>query len=117
PAAEAGLVSLDPDDGAIRALVGGFSFLHSKYNRALMPGSGRQPGSGFKPYLYSAALDHGFTPASIINNAPVVFNDPSTPDGTWTPSNDNRKFSGPMRLRQALALSVNLVAVRLLNAT
>lgn len=117
PAAESGLVSLDPDDGAIKALVGGFSFLHSKYNRALMPGSGRQPGSGFKPYVYSAALDHGFTPASLINDAPVVFADPSTPDGVWSPSNDNNKFSGPTRLRVALYKSKNLVAVRLLNAT
>ncbi|HEX7340389.1 MAG TPA: penicillin-binding protein 1A [Rhodanobacteraceae bacterium] len=117
PAAEAALASIDPDNGAVKALVGGFSFLHSKYNRALMPGSGRQPGSGFKPYLYSAALAHGFTPASIINDAPVVFNDPSRPNGIWTPSNDNDKFSGPTRLRVALYQSKNLVAVRLLDAT
>ncbi|HET7268830.1 MAG TPA: penicillin-binding protein 1A [Oleiagrimonas sp.] len=117
PGAEAGLVSLDPDTGAIKALVGGFSFLHSKYNRALMPGSGRQPGSGFKPYVYSAALDHGFTPASLINDAPVVFPDPSVPSGVWSPSNDNGEFTGPTRLRVALYKSKNLVAVRLLNAT
>ncbi|HEX7342458.1 MAG TPA: penicillin-binding protein 1A [Rhodanobacteraceae bacterium] len=117
PAAESALVSLDPDDGAIKALVGGFSFLHSKYNRVLMPGSGRQPGSGFKPYIYSAAMDHGFTPASIINDAPVVMPDVSKPDGLWTPSNDNDKFSGPTRLRVALYQSKNLVAVRLLDAT
>lgn len=116
PAAQAGLVSLDPDNGAIRALVGGFSFLRSKYNRAIMSGSGRQPGSGFKPYLYSAAFDHGFTPASLINDAPVVFNDPSVPSGLWTPSNDNQKFSGPTRLRVGLYLSKNLVSVRLLDA-
>ncbi len=116
PAVEGGLVSLNPSNGAIKALVGGFSFLHSKYNRAVMPGSGRQPGSSFKPYLYAAAFDHGFTPASIINDAPLVFPDPSKPDGEWTPSNDNNKFSGPMRLRKALYLSKNLVAVRLLDA-
>ncbi len=116
PAAEAGLVSLDPKDGAVKALVGGFSFLHSKYNRALMPGSGRQPGSGFKPYFYAAAFDHGFTPASVINDAPVVFPDPASPDGLWTPSNDNGKFSGPTRLRKALFLSKNLVSVRLMDA-
>lgn len=115
PAAESGLVSLDPDTGAIKALVGGFSFLRSKFNRALMPGSGRQPGSGFKPYIYSAAFDHGFTPASLINDAPVVFNNPDLPAGAWTPSNDNSKFAGPTRLRKALYLSKNLVSVRLLD--
>ncbi len=117
PGAESALVALAPDDGAIKSLVGGFSFLHSKYNRALMPGSGRQPGSGFKPFIYSAAFDHGFTPASLINDAPVVFADPSTDNGLWTPSNDNNRFSGPMRLRKALYLSKNLVSVRLLDAT
>ncbi|HET8553620.1 MAG TPA: penicillin-binding protein 1A [Rhodanobacteraceae bacterium] len=116
PAAESGLVALDPKDGAVKALVGGFSFIRSKYNHALMPGSGRGPGSGFKPYFYAAALDHGFTPASIINDAPVVFPDPSKPDGVWTPSNDNDKFAGPTRLRVALYKSLNLVAVRLLDA-
>ncbi len=117
PGAESALVSLAPEDGAIKALVGGYSFLRSKYNRALMPGSGRQPGSSFKPFIYSAAFDHGFTPASLINDAPVVFPDPSKPNGLWTPSNDDGKFSGPMRLRKALYLSKNLVSVRLLDAT
>lgn len=116
PAAEAALVSLAPEDGAIKSLVGGYSFLLSKYNRALMPGSGRQPGSSFKPFIYSAAFDHGFTAASLINDAPVVFPDPSKPGGLWTPSNDDGKFSGPMRLRKALYLSKNLVSVRLLDA-
>lgn len=115
PAAESGLVSLDPEDGAVRALVGGFSFLRSKFNRALMPGSGRQPGSSFKPFIYSSAFEHGFTPASIINDAPVVLPDPSKPDGEWTPSNDDGKFDGPIRLRTALIESKNLVSVRLLD--
>lgn len=116
PAAQAALVSLDPEDGAVKALVGGFNFVRSKFNRALMSGSGRQPGSSFKPYLYAAALAHGFTPSSIINDAPVSFPDPSRPNGIWSPSNDDGKFDGPMRLREALVKSKNLVSVRLLNA-
>ncbi|HEY4291565.1 penicillin-binding protein 1A [Luteibacter sp.] len=114
PAVQAALVSLDPEDGAVRALVGGFSFVRSKFNRAVM--AARQPGSSFKPYLYSAAFDRGFTPASIVNDAPVAFPDPSRPDGMWTPSNDDGKFDGPMRLREALVKSKNLVSVRLLDA-
>lgn len=114
PAAQAALVSLDPDDGAIRALIGGFSFSRSKFNRATQ--SARQPGSSFKPFLYAAAFEHGFTPASILNDAPIVFPDPSRPDGIWAPSNDDDKFEGPMRLREALVKSVNLISVRLLDA-
>ncbi len=114
PAAEAALVSIDPQDGAIRSLVGGFSFQRSKFNRATQ--SARQPGSGFKPFLYSAAFDHGFTPASVLNDAPVQFPDPSRPDGVWTPKNDDDTFQGPIRLREALVKSVNLVSVRLLDA-
>ncbi|KGI76842.1 penicillin-binding protein 1A [Oleiagrimonas soli] len=115
PAAQSGLVSLNPDDGAVLALVGGFSFQRSKFNRALMTGSGRQPGSSFKPFIYSAAFEHGFTPATIINDAPVVLPDPSKPNGQWTPSNDDGKFDGPIRLRTALIKSKNLVSVRLLD--
>ncbi|UXI67882.1 penicillin-binding protein 1A [Tahibacter amnicola] len=114
PAAQSALVSLDPDDGAIRALVGGFSFGRSKFNRATQ--SARQPGSGFKPFLYAAAFEHGFTPASILNDAPLSFPDPSRPGGVWSPSNDDDKFEGPMRLREALVKSVNLISVRLLDA-
>ncbi|WP_062536499.1 penicillin-binding protein 1A, partial [Mizugakiibacter sediminis] len=114
PQAQAALVALDPEDGAIKALVGGFNFLRSKFNRATM--SARQPGSSFKPFLYSAAFEHGFTPASIVNDAPVVFPDPSQPNGVWAPSNDDDEFAGPMRLREALAQSKNLVSVRLLDA-
>ncbi|MGB8635541.1 MAG: penicillin-binding protein 1A [Rhodanobacteraceae bacterium] len=114
PAAEAALVSLDPHDGAIQALVGGFSFARSKFNRAI--DIARQPGSSFKPFLYSAALEHGFTAASIVNDAPLVIPDPTAPEGQWTPSNDDGKFSGPMRVRMALVQSKNLVSVRLLDA-
>lgn len=114
PAAQAALVSLDPENGAVRALNGGFSFVRSKFNRATM--SARSPGSGFKPFIYSAAFEHGFTPASVINDAPAVFPDPSKPNGIWAPQNDDGKFSGPMRLREALVKSVNLVSVRLLDA-
>jgi len=114
PAAEAALVALDPNDGAVRSLVGGFSFQRSKFNRATQ--SARQPGSGFKPFLYSAAFDRGFTPASVLNDAPVQFPDPSRPDGVWTPKNDDDSFQGPIRLREALVKSVNLVSVRLLDA-
>lgn len=114
PGAQAGLASIRPEDGAIQALVGGFSFLRSKFNRATM--AARQPGSSFKPYIYSAAFERGFTPASIINDAPLALPDPSRPGGLWTPSNDDGKFDGPMRLRTALVLSKNLVSVRLLDA-
>ncbi|TAL91612.1 MAG: penicillin-binding protein 1A, partial [Rhodanobacter sp.] len=114
PAAQSGLVSLNPEDGAIEALVGGFNFNRSKFNRAVM--AARQPGSSFKPYLYSAAFERGFTPASIINDAPLALPDPSRPNGIWTPSNDDGKFAGPMRLREALVQSKNLVSVRLLDA-
>ena len=114
PAAQAALASINPEDGSIQALVGGFNFARSKFNRAVM--AARQPGSSFKPYLYSAAFDRGFTPSSIINDAPLALPDPSRPGGLWTPSNDDGKFAGPMRLREALVQSKNLVSVRLLDA-
>jgi penicillin-binding protein 1A len=114
PRVQAALTSINPEDGSIQALVGGFNFVRSKFNRAVM--AARQPGSSFKPYLYSAAFDRGFTPASIINDAPLALPDPSRPDGIWTPSNDDGKFAGPMRLREALVQSKNLVSVRLLDA-
>jgi len=113
PAAQSTLVSPDPSDGAIRALVGGFDFKQSHYNRAIQ--GARQPGSSFKPILYTAALEHGFTPASIINDAPIVIE--NTANGIpWRPENDDGKFNGPMRLRQALYQSRNLVSIRLLRA-
>ncbi|PWK83524.1 penicillin-binding protein 1A [Fulvimonas soli] len=114
PAVQGALVSLNPEDGAVQALVGGFNFLRSKFNRAVM--AARQPGSSFKPYIYSAAFERGFTPASIVNDAPLALPDPSRPGGLWTPSNDDDKFDGPIRLREALVQSKNLVSVRLLDA-
>ncbi|WP_158880177.1 penicillin-binding protein 1A [Rhodanobacter sp. L36] len=114
PKAQVALTSVNPEDGSIQALVGGFNFGRSKFNRAVM--AARQPGSSFKPYLYSAAFERGFTPSSIINDAPIALPDPSRPGGVWTPSNDDDKFAGPMRLREALVQSKNLVSVRLLDA-
>ncbi|MEO8997904.1 MAG: penicillin-binding protein 1A [Rhodanobacter sp.] len=114
PVAQAALTSINPEDGSIQALVGGFNFVRSKFNRAVM--AARQPGSSFKPYLYSGAFERGFTPSSIINDAPLALPDPSKPNGLWTPSNDDDKFAGPMRLREALVQSKNLVSVRLLDA-
>lgn len=113
PAIQAALVALDPMDGAIRSLVGGFDFNQSHYNRATQ--GMRQPGSSFKPLLYTAALENGFTPASIINDAPIVIENTGT-GVAWRPENDDGKFVGPMRLRQALYRSRNLVSIRLLRS-
>ncbi|MCY1211678.1 Penicillin-binding protein 1A [compost metagenome] len=113
PAAQSALVSLDPNDGAIRALVGGFSFEQSNYNRAAQ--AKRQPGSSFKPFLYAAALDNGFTAASLVNDAPIVFHEAGMEEA-WRPKNDNNTFLGPIRLREALYKSRNLVSIRLLQA-
>jgi penicillin-binding protein 1A len=113
PDVEGALVALDPNDGAITALSGGFDFYRSKFNRATQ--AQRQPGSNFKPFIYSAALEHGFTPASIINDAPVVFDDPGL-EAVWRPENYSGKFFGPTRLRVALYKSRNLVSIRLLRA-
>ncbi|MCY1496140.1 Penicillin-binding protein 1A [compost metagenome] len=113
PAAQSALVSLDPNDGAIRSLVGGFSFEQSNYNRAAQ--AKRQPGSSFKPFLYSAALDNGFTAASLVNDAPIVFHEAGMEEA-WRPKNDNNTFLGPIRLREALYKSRNLVSIRVLQA-
>ncbi len=113
PEIEGALVSMDPSDGAIRALVGGFNFYQSNYNRALQ--AERQPGSAFKPFIYAAALAKGYTLASVINDAPVVLNDPSQ-ESLWRPQNDSREFYGPTRLRIGLIRSRNLVSIRLLEA-
>ncbi len=113
PQVQGALVSLRPDDGAVVALVGGFDFSLSKFNRATQ--AMRQPGSSFKPIIYSAALEKGFTTASIINDAPVVFDDNAL-ESTWRPENYSGKFYGPTRLREALYLSRNLVSVRILQA-
>ena len=113
PRIEGGLVSLDPHNGATLALVGGFDFYRSKFNRVTQ--AERQPGSSFKPFIYSAALENGFTAASIINDAPIVYDDPSIED-QWRPENYSGRTFGPTRLREALRRSRNLVSIRLLHA-
>jgi penicillin-binding protein 1A len=113
PDAQGAFVAMDPQDGAIAALSGGFDYFASNYNRAVQ--AKRQPGSAFKPFLYSAALEQGFTPASIINDAPLVIEDP-TLEGSWRPQNVTREFRGPMRLREALVRSRNLVSIRVMSA-
>ena len=113
PDVEGAIVSLDPSSGAILALVGGFDYFHNKFNRAVQ--AKRQPGSNFKPFIYSAALEKGFTSASIINDAPVVFDDDSL-EATWRPENYSGRFYGPTRLREALVKSRNLVSIRILQS-
>ncbi len=112
PAAEAGIVALNPNNGEIQALVGGFDYGSSNFNR--ITHANRQPGSSFKPFIYSAALEKGYTLATIINDAPVVIENPRD-NSLWRPQNHNRKFYGPTRLRDALTLSRNLVSIRLLD--
>ncbi len=112
PVIQGALLALDPRDGAIVALSGGFDFETSKFNRAIQ--ARRQPGSAFKPFVYSAALERGLTAASIVIDAPVVYDDPGLED-TWRPQNYSGRFYGPMRLREALALSRNLVSIRVLE--
>ena len=114
PAVEASLVSMDPRDGAIRALVGGFDFGRNQYNHVTQ--ALRQPGSSFKPFIYSAALEKGFTPATVINDAPLMFTAAQTGSEPWEPKNYDGKFEGPMRLRTGLVKSKNLVSVRILQA-
>ena len=114
PAVAGALVALEPRDGAIVALVGGFDFGGSKYNRAVQ--AKRQPGSAFKPFVYSAALERGFTPASLINDAPIVIEGGAGTE-EWRPQNITKRFYGPTPLREALVRSRNLVSIRLLRAT
>ena len=113
PQVQGAIVSLDPSNGAVQSLVGGFDYFHHKFNRALQ--AKRQPGSNFKPFIYSAALEKGFTAASLINDAPVVFDDDSL-EATWRPENYSGKFYGPTRLREALVKSRNLVSIRVLQS-
>jgi penicillin-binding protein 1A len=112
PEAQGALVALDPNDGAVAALVGGFDYFDNKFNRVTQ--ARRQPGSGFKPFLYSAALENGFTPATIVMDAPIVYDD-SGQEKIWRPENNEKSFSGPTRLREALVHSRNLVTVRVVR--
>src|SRR5471030_1274308 len=114
PKAEAALVGLDPSDGAIHALAGGFDYNANKFNHATQ--AWRQPGSSFKPFIYSAALEKGFTPATIVNDAPIVVDAAKTGGQTWEPHNYDGKYEGPMRLRMGLAKSKNMVSIRVLQA-
>ena len=114
PEIESAFVSLDPQDGAIRALVGGFDFGRNKFNHVTQ--AWRQPGSSFKPFIYSAALEKGFTPATVIPDEPVVLEAEETGSQRWEPKNYDGKFEGPMRLRTALAKSKNMVSIRILDA-
>lgn len=112
PEPEGALISINPENGEILALVGGYDFVKSKFNRVTQ--AQRQPGSSFKPFIYSAALEAGFTTASIFNDAPVVFDDDEL-ENTWRPQNSSQKFYGPTRLREALTKSRNLVSIRILR--
>jgi len=112
PGVEGAFIAMEPTSGEITALVGGYDYYRSKFNRVTQ--ARRQPGSTFKPFIYSAALDAGDTPATIYNDAPVVFHDDAL-EGEWRPSNYSGRFYGPTRLREALVRSMNLVSVRVLR--
>jgi penicillin-binding protein 1A len=114
PEVEAAMIALDPQDGAIRALVGGFDFWRNKFNHVTQ--AWRQPGSSFKPFIYSASLEKGFTAATVIPDEPVVLEAEQTGSQRWEPKNYDGKFEGPMRLRTALAKSKNMVSIRVLDA-
>ena len=114
PEVEGAFVALDPRDGSIKALVGGFDFEKNKFNHVTQ--AWRQPGSSFKPFIYSAALEKGFTPATVINDSPLFFDAGVTGGQPWEPRNYDGKFEGPMTLRQGLAKSKNMISIRILQA-
>jgi penicillin-binding protein 1A len=114
PEPESAFIAVNPQDGAIRALVGGFDFNRNKYNHVTQ--AWRQPGSGFKPFIYSAALEKGFTPATIVNDAPVVVDPFLTGGQVWEPKNYDGKYEGPMQLRTGLAKSKNMISIRVLQS-
>ena len=114
PEVEGAFVALDPSTGAIRAMVGGFAFGKNKFNRATQ--AWRQPGSSFKPFIYSAALERGFTPATIVNDAPLFFDAGTTGSQPWEPKNYDGTFDGPMSLKRGLAKSKNMVSIRVLQS-
>lgn len=115
PEVESAFLSADPQDGAIRSLVGGFDFNRNKFNHTTQ--AWRQPGSSFKPFIYSGALEKGFTPASIVHDDPISFPASVTGSQAWEPKNYDGKFEGPMRMRTALTKSKNMVSIRLLQAS
>ena len=114
PEVEGAFVAIDPRDGSIKALVGGFDFEKNKFNHVTQ--AWRQPGSSFKPFIYSAALEKGFTPATVINDSPLFFDAGVTGGQPWEPKNYDGKFEGPMTMRQGLAKSKNMISIRILQA-
>jgi penicillin-binding protein 1A len=115
PEVESAFVSVDPQNGSIRSLVGGFDFGRNKFNHVTQ--AWRQPGSSFKPFIYSGSLEKGFTPASIIEDSPISFPASVTGSQAWEPKNYDGKYEGPMRMRTALTKSKNMVSIRLLQAS
>jgi penicillin-binding protein 1A len=113
PEVESAFVSTDPSDGAIRALVGGFDFNRNKFNHVTQ--AWRQPGSSFKPFIYSASLERGLSPATIINDAPISFDAGQTGGQAWEPKNYDNKYEGPMTMRRGLMKSKNMISIRILN--
>ena len=114
PEVEGAFLALDPRDGAIKALVGGFDFAKNKFNHVTQ--AWRQPGSSFKPFIYSASLEKGFTPATVINDAPLFFDAGTTGSQAWEPKNYDGTFDGPMTLRRGLAKSKNMISIQILNS-
>jgi len=114
PQVEAALVAMDPKDGAVKSLVGGFDFYRNQFNHVTQ--ASRQPGSSFKPFIYSAALEKGITASTVINDAPLFFSAGQTGGDAWEPKNYDGKFDGPMRVRTALAKSKNMVSIRILRS-
>jgi penicillin-binding protein 1A len=113
PEVESAFIAVNPDDGAIRALVGGFDFNRSKFNHVTQ--AWRQPGSSFKPFIYSASLERGFSPATLINDAPISFDAGATGGQAWEPKNYDNKYEGPMTMRRGLTKSKNMISIRILN--
>ncbi len=114
PEVEGAFVALDPRDGSVRALIGGFDFQKNKFNHVTQ--AWRQPGSSFKPFIYSAALEKGFTPATVVNDAPLFFDAGTTGGQPWEPKNYDGTFEGPMNLRTALKKSKNMISIRILQS-
>jgi len=114
PEVEGAFVAIDPRTGAMRAMVGGFDFAKNKFNHVTQ--AWRQPGSAFKPFVYSAALEKGFTPATVINDAPLFFDAGSTGSQPWEPKNYDGKFEGPMTMRRGLEKSKNMISIRILQS-